>query len=88
MNSSLELAVTLPPLSCSDQLGCSDIEHVNNFGPSDSGGLLHSTFNSEHTGGAHFLMADGSVRFISQNVGTVVVDGICRRNDSWVSGEF
>ncbi|ODA32504.1 DUF1559 domain-containing protein [Planctopirus hydrillae] len=61
---------------------------VNNYGPSDSGGLLHSTFNSEHTGGAHFLMADGSVRFISENVGTVVIDGICRRNDSWVSGEF
>ncbi len=66
----------------------SNIVGVNNYGPSDSGGLLHSTFNSEHTGGAHFLMADGSVRFISENVGTVVVDGICRRNDSWVSGEF
>ncbi|MDX1966275.1 MAG: DUF1559 domain-containing protein [Planctomycetaceae bacterium] len=30
--------------------------------------ILNSSWHSLHTGGAHFLMADGQVRFISQNV--------------------
>jgi prepilin-type processing-associated H-X9-DG protein len=43
---------------------------------------------SLHTGGAHFLMGDGAVRFISENV-----DSTTRKNLSYVSdgqsiGEF
>jgi prepilin-type N-terminal cleavage/methylation domain-containing protein/prepilin-type processing-associated H-X9-DG protein len=32
------------------------------------GGDLHRAFHSYHTGGAHFLFCDGSVRFISENI--------------------
>jgi prepilin-type processing-associated H-X9-DG protein len=35
--------------------------------PLSVGGLFKA-FSSGHTGGAHFLMGDGSVRFISENV--------------------
>ncbi|HWL07384.1 MAG TPA: DUF1559 domain-containing protein [Planctomicrobium sp.] len=33
-----------------------------------TGAFAHRSFHSRHTGGAHFLMLDGSVRFVSENV--------------------
>ncbi len=32
------------------------------------GGDKHRAFHSYHTGGAHFLLGDGAVRFISENI--------------------
>ena len=43
---------------------------------------------SLHTGGAHLLLGDGAVRFISENVDAVLHRNIHSRNGGEVSGEF
>ncbi|MEJ7592319.1 MAG: DUF1559 domain-containing protein [Planctomycetaceae bacterium] len=45
-------------------------------------------FRSSHTGGAQFLLVDGSVRFISQNIDYGTYQNLGRRNDGKVIGEF
>ena len=32
------------------------------------GGAIHKAYHSKHVGGAHFVLCDGSVRFISENI--------------------
>lgn len=57
-------------------------------------GNTNDGFGSLHTGGVHFVLADGSVRFISENIqstntspiGTLQKLGV--RNDGLVVGEF
>ncbi|WP_437190938.1 DUF1559 domain-containing protein [Planctomicrobium sp. SH527] len=43
---------------------------------------------SQHTGGAHGCMADGSVRFLSENMDYNTFMALCARNDGVVIGEF
>lgn len=45
-------------------------------------------FHSFHTGGAHFLMADGSARFISSNVAATTFAGLITRKKGETIGEF
>lgn len=46
-------------------------------------------FVSQHTGGSHFAMCDGSVRFISENVDQVnLMRWLAQRDDKQVVGEF
>jgi len=48
----------------------------------------NTVLNSFHTGGIHGLMADGSVRFLSDNVNFPTLQQACMRNDGSVLGEF
>lgn len=45
-------------------------------------------FKSRHVGGAHFLLCDGSVRFISQNINQFMYQALGDRGDNQVIGDF
>ncbi len=47
-----------------------------------------SAFSSAHTGGAHFLMGDGAVRFVSENIDLTNYKNLSSRADGKVVGEF
>ena len=64
--------------------------------------LSHAGFSSKHSGGAHYLFGDGSVKFLSENIHFDSIDAatanagagmglyqrLGRRNDGQVVGEF
>jgi prepilin-type N-terminal cleavage/methylation domain-containing protein len=50
--------------------------------------LMVGGFSSQHTGGAHFGLCDGSVRFISQNVAAAIFSNLCNRDDGNMPGDF
>jgi prepilin-type N-terminal cleavage/methylation domain-containing protein len=47
-----------------------------------------SSYGSMHVGGAHFTMADGSVRFISENIANSIFIGLGSRANAEILGEF
>jgi prepilin-type N-terminal cleavage/methylation domain-containing protein/prepilin-type processing-associated H-X9-DG protein len=47
-----------------------------------------STWRSDHTGGVHFLMGDGSVRFIGDSIDRAIQLGVSTRAGGEVLGEF
>jgi len=55
---------------------CSDSQHFT------------SNFRSPHVGGGHFLMGDGSCRFISSNIAEVTYKALSTRGGSEIIGEF
>jgi prepilin-type N-terminal cleavage/methylation domain-containing protein len=57
-------------------------------GGSDNPWDANTVINSFHTGGIHGLLADGSVRFISNNVDFNTLVNLCSRNDGVPLGEF
>lgn len=46
------------------------------------------SFSSVHVGGSQFVLADGSVRFISENVAPSVLDNLADREDGEMSVDF
>lgn len=51
-------------------------------------GTWHSTFSSYHTGGAQFLLVDGSARFVNQNIDTTTWKIIAQRASGKAVGGF
>ncbi|QDV17623.1 putative major pilin subunit [Gimesia panareensis] len=51
-------------------------------------GTNHTPYTSYHVGGAHFMMADGSVHFISQNIDLGLFKGLGTRAKGEVLGEW
>lgn len=45
-------------------------------------------FSSLHTGGAHFLLADGAVRFIGENIDYKLYTSLARISDGGPRGAF
>jgi prepilin-type N-terminal cleavage/methylation domain-containing protein len=51
-------------------------------------GATATPYTSDHTGGAHFLLADGSGRFVSENIDLNTLKGMGTRSKGEVLGEF
>ena len=48
-----------------------------------------STWRSDHVGGAHFLLADGTVRFVSENIDAGLLDSLAtRKGNEAITGTF
>ena len=56
--------------------------------PGDADGTHNDHFWSWHTGGTHFLIADGSVRFLGDTTDHSVLVGLSTRAGSELTGEF
>jgi prepilin-type N-terminal cleavage/methylation domain-containing protein len=47
-----------------------------------------ATFRSDHVGGVHIVLADGAVRFLSENISHQLLDSLATRAGGEVVGEF
>ena len=64
----------------------STVRGINNTVP--GAGYYGQGFGSQHEGGAHFVMGDGAVRFISENISIITFCQIGTKDKNEVSGEF
>jgi prepilin-type N-terminal cleavage/methylation domain-containing protein len=83
-------AVTLGYCSQPDRINVSSASP-----PSLPNAAMYRAYGSRHVGGAHFLLGDGSVRFLSENIATGPINqpgstyqNLASRNDGQALGEF
>ncbi|MDB5339999.1 MAG: hypothetical protein JWN70_5618 [Planctomycetaceae bacterium] len=56
--------------------------------PSASTTSFIQSLKSQHVGGVHILLGDGSVRFLSENISLVTLRNLADMTDGTVIGEF
>jgi prepilin-type processing-associated H-X9-DG protein len=64
--------------------------NINRCRPTATCAVIAQTrgFASYHSGGAHFCLTDGSVRFINESIDAVTFNALGSRSGSEVIGEF
>ncbi|MCA8985460.1 MAG: DUF1559 domain-containing protein [Planctomycetaceae bacterium] len=78
-----------PRRDFSEFLGSMGVEFNLIFRPNGlDGDMMTLSYGSYHKGGGHFALADGSVRFISENLDSTVRMALGTRNGGEVLGEF
>ncbi len=88
------LVTTLNPPNTTVRDQMAHCIHREGIGPCTNGIKGSGTNNvrvharSRHEGGAHGMMGDGAVRFISENISTAVFQNLGSRNGQEVVGEF
>lgn len=58
-----------------------------NSSANDTPGIWHS-FGSTHEGGTHFLLGDGAVRFVGENISSTIYSALGTKRGGEVIGEF
>ena len=72
-----------------DECGFTDAISTTGLGINvDDTDVSQGSYNSLHTGGAQFVLADGAVRFISENVDLDLLANLGNLNDGNVIGEY
>jgi hypothetical protein len=75
-----------------DSSACGSTKNINtgiNLTPyNGSNNFNDVSFGSMHAGGCHFVMGDGTVRFISQNISFALYQGLGSRDGTESLGEF
>jgi len=73
---------------CGFSINGATADGLDKYGPYMINKINVSEVFSFHTGGAQVALADGSVRFISENIDTTLFIGACTRAGGEVLGEF
>ncbi len=80
-----------PPTDSTESLIGMETDDPINANTRDANGLFNNDgeyAGSYHTGGAQFCLADGSVRFISENISMTTYRRLATRDGGEVVGEF
>jgi len=86
-NARATIGSTLAPIN--EMTTCEGSTKISNPACTSSDNYNYSWgFKSMHTGGGQFTMADGSVRFISQNIDSATYQSLGGRADGKTLGEF
>lgn len=72
----------------SEGLGSTSVKINATLDPTINGVHMEMSFGSYHTGGATFGMADGSVKFLSENIDLTVYRGLGSRAGGEIPGEI